>query len=456
MTMRTFQACSILLAAALLTSNSLRAQAGAPTIVQLSLSNPGARSLGFGGAFVALADDATAAFANPAGLVQISRSEVSVEGRLWSFSTPFTEGGRISGQPTGNLLDNVPGLRTGFSSASTSGLSFLSFVYPREAWRLAFFRHQSANFEATTETQGLFSDMIEPDEILLASSLRDGGTFRIADIRSFTDLEIVTYGFAGAYRLTESLSIGAGLSYFDGVFTNKAELFAAVEQSLPDGAFGPNAYLEGARVLSSELTTVDDSDWGFTGGILWQVTGQWSVGAFYRQGPKLEVEQNERSGPFLEPDIPEGTVFMSASSPMGLPDVYGIGAAYKSRSGAVTVSFEWDRVQYSTIFESMDQAAIDTEDLELDDGDELHLGFEYVFIKTTPAVALRLGAWRDPDHQFRYIGDDPIVRALLRTGKDNVHFAVGFGLVFEKFQFDLGIDLSDLVDTASFSAIYSF
>ena len=36
--------------------------------LQLSFSDPGARSMGFGGAFVALADDATAAFANPTSL----------------------------------------------------------------------------------------------------------------------------------------------------------------------------------------------------------------------------------------------------------------------------------------------------------------------------------------------------------------------------------------------------
>jgi hypothetical protein len=120
------------------------------------------------------------------------------------------------------------------------------------------------------------------------------------------------------------------------------------------------------------------------------------------------------------------------------------------------VSFEWDRVQYSTVLESMDEDVVDVEDLKMDDGDELHLGFEYVFINATPIVALRTGVWRDPDHQFNYVGDDPIVGALLRPGRDQVHFAAGFGLAFEKFQFDLGVDLSDLVDTASFSAIFSF
>ncbi|MCP4203105.1 MAG: hypothetical protein GY769_14380, partial [bacterium] len=43
----------------------LAAQEEALANVEFSFSNPGARSMGFGGAFVALADDATAAFANP-------------------------------------------------------------------------------------------------------------------------------------------------------------------------------------------------------------------------------------------------------------------------------------------------------------------------------------------------------------------------------------------------------
>jgi hypothetical protein len=96
------------------------------------------------------------------------------------------------------------------------------------------------------------------------------------------------------------------------------------------------------------------------------------------------------------------------------------------------------------------------EGLEVDDAHEFHMGFEYVFLKSTPVVGLRLGAWWDPDRRVRFVGDNEVVRALLRAGEDQVHYAVGFGMAFQKFQIDLGIDLSDLVDTASFSAIYSF
>ncbi len=55
--------------------------------LQFSFAPPGARSLAMGGAFAGLADDATAAFANPAGLMWRTRSEVSVEGRHRTYAT---------------------------------------------------------------------------------------------------------------------------------------------------------------------------------------------------------------------------------------------------------------------------------------------------------------------------------------------------------------------------------
>ncbi|HEV8630583.1 MAG TPA: hypothetical protein VGV61_09730, partial [Thermoanaerobaculia bacterium] len=59
---------------------------------KFELSHPGARSLAFGGAFAALADDATAAYANPAGLVQLTRPEISLEGRYWNRPSFFLIG----------------------------------------------------------------------------------------------------------------------------------------------------------------------------------------------------------------------------------------------------------------------------------------------------------------------------------------------------------------------------
>ena len=37
---------------------------------------------------------------------------------------------------------------------------------------------------------------------------------------------------------------------------------------------------------------------------------------------------------------------------------------------------------------------------------------------------------------------------------DQIHYTAGVGLAFETFQIDLAADVSDLVDTASISAVY--
>ncbi len=90
------------------------------------------------------------------------------------------------------------------------------------------------------------------------------------------------------------------------------------------------------------------------------------------------------------------------------------------------------------------------------DGNEWHWGIEYVFVQSTPVVAVRLGAWLDPDHRIRATGGDLLQRTVFRPGDDELHLAAGLGLAFRTFQIDLGVDFSDLVDTASVSMIYSF
>ena len=214
--------------------------------LQFSFSDPGARSIGFGGAFVALADDATAAFANPAGLVQLLRPEVSIEGRGWSYSTPFTEGGRVEGLPSGFGIDTTVGLRTATSEHDLTGLSFFSLVYPKENWSLAFFRHELANFEFFNETQGLFGGGSDCCQI------------RDFDQRVTNDMNIVSCGLSAAYRISDKFDLGLGVVYYDASFVSDATLFFRDDDS-PESAFAPNSYLP-ERSLFSERISFDDTD----------------------------------------------------------------------------------------------------------------------------------------------------------------------------------------------------
>ena len=142
---------------------------------------------------------------------------------------------------------------------------------------------------------------------------------------------------------------------------------------------------------------------------------------------------------------------------IAFPDVWGLGVAYRSPDGSLTVGVEWDRVEYSIIGETLDSPLVDTSLAAIDDANELHLGAEYVFLKTSPLIAFRGGIWRDPDHRFRYLGDDPFSQALYLQGEDILHVSAGVGIAFSRFQIDLGADFSQMLRTfLRLSAIFSF
>jgi long-chain fatty acid transport protein len=434
-----FFAVIVVAVAAQLVPRPLVAQE-APPALEFSFSNPGARSMGLGGAFVALADDATAAFANPAGLVQLARPEISLEVRRRDYSTPYTEGGRAEGPPTGLGIDTVDGIRTAFSDETTSGLSYLSFVYPGTRWSIALYWHQLADFSIRTEINGLFGDVPE------------GGFRRYEDQRTVTELDIVGTGLSGAYRVSDRLSIGFGLSYFIGRLDNYGAVYSV--DSYPDTLMELNSFLPDRLILTNSFT-VDDTDLGFNVGVLWNFAESWRFGGVFRQGPRFDYELYTRAGHLN--DLPEGTVIGAVTDrSIAFPDVWGVGVAYRSPNGSLTVGFEWDRVEYSIIQETLDSPLVEASQVAIDDADEIHLGFEYVFLKTQPLIAIRAGLWRDPDHRFRYEGSDPFARALYGGGSDEIHASVGAGIAFKRLQIDIGADFSDVADVLALSAIFSF
>ncbi len=401
--------------------------------LQFSFSNPGARSLGIGGAFVALADDATAAYANPAGLTQLVEPEMSVEGRSWRYATTYVEGGRASGEPTGLGLDTDPGIREGVSRADFSELSFLSFVYPRGRFTFALYRHQLAKFGSSFEPQGLFAE---------GSTLL--GTDRFAEQPGGNQLDALSIGLAVGYRVSDSLSVGLGISHL------RTDLTFSSVGYLPDdntvaSFFGTNSLLPERRIFETS-TVVDGTDTGFTLGLLWRVAERWRLGAFHREALRTESHGVLRAGPAAPPDFPDLSEFEGT---WVTPRSYGAGVAFQSRDGRVTTSLEWDHVGYAEILAG-------DRDERIPDADEIHLGGEYVFVGRTPIVAVRLGAWLDPDHRIQATQGGALFRALLPPGDDEIHLSAGLGVAFERFQVDLAVDVSDPADTASVSAVYSF
>jgi long-chain fatty acid transport protein len=406
--------------------------------LQLSFSDPGARSAGLGGAFVALADDATAAFANPAGLVQLLKPEISIEARNWSHSIPYTNAGRVEGNPSGFGLDVTAGLVKNEWSYDTTGISFLSLVWPAGDWSFAVYRHQYADLEFSGETQGLFgggSDCCQE---------------RWFDQQMHSTQDVVSYGLSVGYRVGDSFSVGLGVNYFD-VNMESLTIEYLWDVDSETGFFGPTTFLP-ERLAITEYLFIDDRDWTFSGGFLWSLSNRWRVGGVYRQGFDVAIGNDITAGVAVDYGVPPGTVLISNRDiPAEFPDVYGFGVSYRGLEERLTLSFQWDRIEYSSIPKS-----IGLDDQTIDDADELHFGSEYVFLESSPVIAVRLGAWLDPDHQMYATVTDPYMRAVLPKGDDEWHYTAGLGLATRRFQVDLAADLSDRVNTISLSAIYNF
>jgi long-subunit fatty acid transport protein len=379
-----------LLALVLAGARTARA-ADEPRSFVLTFSNPGARSLGFGGAFAPLADDATAAYANPAGLVQLVRPEVSLEVRV-----------------SGSLEDDGSGEKT---VSRANGVSYFSVVYPMHRFSLALYGQQLAGI-----------DVEGADE---TSSTVTGRAGRQAPAgERLSGLEVWRVGMSGAFRLREDLSLGLGVSYFDGTV-----------ELAPSGD------------PSASGRSVDSNDWTLNTGALWNPSDQVRLGAFYRQGPSLSLG-TPRDAPCAGPQCPE--------SSLHLPDTFGAGAALRSPGGALTVAFEWDRVRYSSLAAGLSAAALGSDHLTLSDANEFHVGAEYAFLRVDPVIAARVGAWLDPDHGLCGDSADSPYRCAAGGRSDEVHVTLGFGMAFRRFQFDLAVDGSRSQVTSSISGIFSF
>ncbi len=355
--------------------------------------------MGFGGAFVALADDATAAFANPAGLVQLAASEVSLEVRHWSYSTPFTQSGRLTGQPTGVGLDTEPGVRRSSFDNDLTGLSFLSVVYPKENWSIAFYRHLLADFEANFETQGLFAEGPGPLD-----------TFRLTDRRDRTKFEIVTYGLSGAFKILENLSLGLGLTYFDGLLEGGQNQYLWDEDSL-EGYFGPTSFLPERFVQGSEFTA-EGSDLRFNAGLLWRLADTWSLGSFYRQGP-------DSSSSFPSSGDPPATIGHPSRGTPFLHQPHRLPERLRRRSRLPLLWRATDlelRVGPHRVLEHLRQPGCD--DLR-----RVHPRWGRAPLRRgvrfpsdrQPLFALRAGIWRDPNHQVRELFRQPAPRGASRA-----------------------------------------
>jgi long-chain fatty acid transport protein len=413
--------------------------------LQFNFSNPGARSLALAGALTGAGDDATGAWTNPGGLTNISRAEIGFEYRRFNYSTLFVNQGRFDGQVTNIGVDTLPPpIIAGESNDQTNALSFVSAVIPRSRWAFAFYRTELANFETAIRTEGVFFDQNNQPQ-------------RLLPVDGVLDIKIANYGGSFAVRASDQFSLGVGLSIYDFSLDSVGLRYRAISTSninlavQPGFFFGP-PLRTAANVLSTETIEGDDTAFGVNVGASINPSEKVRFGASYRQGPKFDISY-ERTV--------EGTLDTSGESTFQVPDVYAFGALIKPTT-SLNLTFDYRYVRYSQLTEDMAVVISDLdgpEDYVIDDANEIRLAGEYLFTNLPFGVlALRGGAWFDPDHRIRFEGDarNKADTILFPPGEDEWHVTGGGGLVLSKVQIDVGYDHSERVKTFSISGIYRF
>ncbi|HEX4962104.1 MAG TPA: hypothetical protein VF173_14815 [Thermoanaerobaculia bacterium] len=424
--------------------------------VHFNFSTPGAGNLALGGAFLALAFDASAAYTNPAGLTTIAAPESLVEGRHWDYTHVFTDRGRIAGvAPTNFGEDTIAGLRDGRAGNQVTDLSFLSYVVPRDRWSFALFRHELVNFQADFSTQGAYLGPFRTRGLYGIPGETDG---RLAALRNHMDVDVTAYGGAASCRLGRGLSLGLTVSYFDFSIDSLAQRYRQELSSPPDFTSDP--------FVNFQTQRGKDGDWRYAAGFLWESPQKhWNVGGVFRQGPSFHFHARNEPGPGLPPSFSFSPKEQIAA--FHVPDVWGLGVAFQP-GDSLRLAFDYDRVRYSQLLlgfvDIFDLAALEVDpdsrrplDPELnhfviDDIGELHLGVEYAFLHRWPVLTLRAGAWYEPDHSLRFEGQNVGFAAIFRRRPDQVHYTAGMGLALRRLQIDAAFDHSERVSVISLSA----
>jgi len=400
---------------------------------RFNFNNPGARATGIGGAFMSIADDATASEANPAGLTTLLRPEISLEGKAIQFITHVDNFSQ-----TGTAANFTLNPRD-FKSAVVSP-SFVSVVFPVRRFTFAVFRHELMNFESNFYTNGTF-----------APGFTDGSFLFPAN--SSTRIHVDNYGGTVAYKVRESFSVGVsgGVSLMN-MKSSIARYFLAV---FNDGSL-------------ANIATIDDNstDFFLNVGLLYRPVENLSIGLTYKRRPSFSPKQTYRFTSFPTDS--------SRTAPINfnVPSSYGIGISYRP-TDVLTFAVDVVRVGYSSLTKNfaltLSQPYLNSGDFAVDDGFEFHGGAEYVLFLKTVGIVFRGGGYLEPDNRIRWVGNvndstDPdrifarkIMQGLFQSGKSYAHGTFGAGCIFSNnVQFDVAGDLSSVSNTVVGSLVIRF
>jgi len=444
---------------------------------QFNFLNPGARTLGMGGAAVAGVTDGTAAQANPAGLRYVTRPEFFAEFRGISRDSEVfgSQLGSLDVDPLSGSRD-LPflGLTSVSNPASTSELNFVSFAWPLELGAAKRRLVLSASRQVVLTDERVLETSTQNTELRLAfdsfPNTVNGGQIEAYSIsgpvRGQLDTDIIYWNLGASFDVHPDFSVGVTVS--DASLDLRAATLTRIEDPLGLTVDPTHPRLGGQPTTDVFRSNINDSDSdvAFTVGVHWHPDSVFSsgpsafrVGAVFRKGVSFDVTETMTLN-----DAPDGTLEVGVI----VPDRYSVGASYQTKS-RWNLAAELERIEYSDLLEGYQAgvnfltsgrivdslAAIDpngTVAYDVDDGNVVRVGAEYVLplSRSGGQLSFRGGYFRTPDSRIRmtqFNSLDPMINDVyldaFRGGTDEDHYTVGVGFEFKLASIEAAAEFSD-------------
>jgi long-chain fatty acid transport protein len=482
MTTRRFRNAALLLLLGALVPVSAPAQTDSALLskVSFNLTNPGGKSLAMGGAFTAIADDATAALANPAGLGLISSIEFAVSGKRTDGTLGLVTAHSTA---TGPLAAPYPGIETTNVDRDTraTAADFAGVVVPLTRRLVAALTYaENLRFEGDSGAGGY--------QYVELRDNRSGGGARQDFLYSYREFGSVSLrnrllALSLAYRVTERVRVGGGVTL------NRASF------DLDGDADGPHRITsrtflsptsDEIRTVTMRVDGVSGTKPGFLAGIHADLLpdGALTLGADYRSSPRNDGTL------VIGGDVP-AALASQTSRPFKfrVPRDAAIGLASHPMPG-LTIAAEVQWVAYGDIFDRplpvVSYVGIvgpfpgfPLKDPVLADVSPApnvfvpRIGLEYVAGGNDARLAFRVGYHREPAHGVTAslaardasgtpfpITDPPFsdsVAAVFDGGRADDRFTGGLGVtVARSLSIDFGFDVGRASRQLAASLFYSF
>ena len=355
-----------------------------------TLIGAGARAAGMGGAFTALADDASAASFNPAGLALLIAPEISVVGASRSHEEDYTEFYSLHVEQ--GVVGSYDDTSTSFNAEDLNFAAFtLPFPVRDRNFCVQFSYHRQIDFTVDTERELAERNLAGEATAILRQTIHQGG-------------DIHTFSLATAYQLSQRLSLGVSLSRWIGDWR-----FSSASRATREGASETAFYgYDQENALRG---------WNWSAGALLRYR-YLNLGFVYRFPFDSDYTFSEQLTSSLTPGFTEPAVEL----PLHFPRSWTFGLAVKpTDTWHITADFAryyWSEMEVRKT--PPDGESINFFDLEASSQTStpnvghLRLGTELTLFAGRTPVALRAGYLREeqPLHFFALPREDTVVRGV--------------------------------------------